>query len=61
MEATFRINKIVLVCVLLVQIGVCLSALDSALHENQNHDQSMDLTWRIGDFRAEQGKYATII
>ncbi|KAL9987715.1 hypothetical protein ACROYT_G002065 [Oculina patagonica] len=54
MEKPLRIKKISLVCVLLAQIGVCFSALDSALHENKN-DQSMELTWRIGDFQAEQG------
>lgn len=56
----FRNKKVASVCMFLAHIGVFLSALDPGqslvLQENRN-DQSMDFTWRIGDFHAEKGKY----
>ena len=45
----------------LAHIGVFLTTLHTGqtleLQENRN-DQSMELTWRFGDFQANQGRYS---
>lgn len=53
MEGTCRGKKVVSVCVFLV----CLSALASAVSQENKNNQSMELTWTIGDFHAEKGEY----
>ena len=56
-----RNKKAVPVCTYLAYIGVFLTPLHTGqsleLQENRN-DQSMEFTWRFGDFHAEQGKYS---
>lgn len=61
MVVDLRNKKAVPVCTFLARIGVFISTLHIGqsleVQENRNN-QSMEFTWRFGDFNAEQGKYS---